>query len=58
MAYKCPKCGDVVHRSYRSSAQVAAGLAGALFYMALVSSNAKNVGRYYDMNFHPKIELI
>jgi len=51
MSYQCPKCGGKVSRGYSSSAQMAAGLVGALFYMAFGSFECKKCGKISKSEF-------
>lgn len=54
MAYQCPRCGDPVQRAYSDSAQMAAGLVGALFYAAVWDlSSAEIVGRFRVVSSRP-----
>ena len=45
MAYKCPRCGGDAQRGYSGSAQMTAGLVGALFYAAFGSFECKKCGK-------------
>jgi len=51
MAYKCPKCGEKIHRGYSESAQKTAGLVGILFYMAFGAFVCKNCGKIARSEF-------
>lgn len=51
MAYKCPRCGNPVQRDYSSTAQVAAGVVGALFYSAFGAFQCKNCGKLKRSEF-------
>lgn len=51
MAYKCPRCGEKVQRGYSGSAQIIAGLAGALFYAAFGSFVCKKCGKIPNKEF-------
>jgi predicted RNA-binding Zn-ribbon protein involved in translation (DUF1610 family) len=51
MAYKCPRCGSDVQRGTSSSAQVAAGLIGALFYAAFGAFQCKKCGKIEKHEF-------
>jgi len=53
MAYKCPRCGEPVQRGYSSSAQMTAGLVGALFYAAFGSFQCKKCGKIARNEFSP-----
>jgi hypothetical protein len=54
MAYKCPRCGEPVQRGYSSSAQMTAGLVGALFYAAFGSFECKKCGKIAKSEFPPE----
>ena len=51
MAYKCPRCGEPVHRGHSTGAQIAAGLVGALFYAAFGSFQCKKCGKIARSEF-------
>ncbi len=55
MAYKCPRCGDPVHRGYSGGAQATAGLVGALFYAAFGSFQCKKCGKILRSEFPPEV---
>jgi predicted RNA-binding Zn-ribbon protein involved in translation (DUF1610 family) len=44
MAYRCPRCGEKVERGNSGTAQMTAGLIGALFYAAFGAFQCKNCG--------------
>ena len=51
MAHKCPKCGGPVHRGYSSTAQIAAGIVGALFYAAFGPFKCNKCGKIAHEEF-------
>lgn len=51
MAYKCPKCGGVASRSHSGTAQAAAGLVGALVYMAFAGLSCMKCGKLQRSEF-------
>jgi hypothetical protein len=51
MAYKCPKCGGVASRSHSGNAQAAAGLVGALIYMAFAGLSCAKCGKLARSEF-------
>lgn len=51
MAYTCPRCGAPVQRGTSSSAQIAAGLVGALFYAAFGAFQCKTCGKIAKSEF-------
>lgn len=51
MAYKCPKCGGVADRSHSGTAQAAAGLVGALIYMAFAGLSCAKCGKLARSEF-------
>lgn len=51
MPYKCPRCGNPVQRGYSSTAQISAGLVGALFYAAFGSFQCKTCGKIKRSEF-------
>ena len=53
MAYQCPRCGKPVQRGHSTSAQVAAGLVGALFYAAFGSFMCPTCGKIPQREFPP-----
>jgi hypothetical protein len=54
MAYKCPRCGDPVHRGSSSAVQVSAGLVGALIFAAFGSFQCKKCGKIAKSEFSPE----
>jgi len=55
MAYKCPRCSQPVQRGYSSTAQVAAGLVGALFYAAFGDFQCAKCGKIANHEFPPEV---
>jgi hypothetical protein len=53
--YKCPRCGEPVSRGYSSTAQMAGGLVGALFYAAFGSFECRNCGKIATSEFPPEV---
>ncbi len=51
MAYKCPKCGGEASRSHSGTAQAAAGLVGALIYMAFAGISCASCGKLQRSDF-------
>ncbi|MBS1151729.1 MAG: hypothetical protein H6Q89_3427 [Myxococcaceae bacterium] len=51
MAYKCPKCGGVASRAHSPTAQQAAGLVGALIYMAFAGLSCVKCGKLQRSEF-------
>jgi len=51
MAYKCPRCGGPVQRGYSSSAQIAGGLVGAMFYAAFGAFTCEKCGKITRSEF-------
>jgi predicted RNA-binding Zn-ribbon protein involved in translation (DUF1610 family) len=45
MAYNCPQCGEKVSRGYNASAQMAAGLVGALLSAAFGAFTCPKCGK-------------
>ena len=56
MAYKCPRCGSDVSRGYSGSAQMTAGLVGALFYAAFGAFQCKNCGKIARAEFPREVQ--
>ena len=54
MSYKCPRCGEPVHRGYNRGAQMTAGLIGAAFYAAFGSFVCKKCGKIAKEEFSPE----
>jgi hypothetical protein len=57
MAYTCPRCGDSIQRGYSGSAQVTAGLVGALFYAAFGAFECKKCGKISHSEFSPEVRV-
>ncbi len=55
MATLCPRCGGKVSRAYSSTAQITAGLVGALFYAAFGSMQCKQCGKIPRSEFPPEV---
>ena len=51
MSYQCPKCGGVASRAHSSTAQHAAGLVGALIYMAFAGLSCAKCGKLQRSEF-------
>jgi hypothetical protein len=51
MAYKCPKCGGAASRNHSGTAQAAAGLVGALIYMAFAGLSCVKCGKLQRSEF-------
>ena len=51
MAYKCPRCGDPVQRGNSNTAQMSAGLVGALFYAAFGALQCTKCGKLKRSEF-------
>jgi hypothetical protein len=56
MATQCPRCGAPVSRSYSSTAQMTAGLVGALFYSAFGSLQCKQCGKIPRGEFPSEVQ--
>ena len=55
MAHTCPRCSGPVQRGYSGSAQLAAGLVGALFYAAFGAFQCKSCGKIARDEFPPEV---
>ena len=51
MSYQCPRCEGDVSRGYSGSAQMTAGLAGALFYAAFGAFQCAACGKLARSEF-------
>ena len=51
MAHKCPKCGGPVQRGCSSTAQIAAGIVGALFSAAFGPFKCNKCGKIAQEEF-------
>lgn len=51
MAYKCPKCGGPASRNSSDTAQRAAGLVGALIYLAFAGLSCAKCGKLARADF-------
>ena len=51
MAYRCPRCSEPVQRGHSSTAQMSAGLVGAMFYAAFGAFSCKQCGKIARAEF-------
>jgi len=55
MAHQCPRCGQPVQLGYSGTAQITAGLVGALFYAAFGAFQCKKCGKIPRSEFPPEV---